>query len=141
MARPVLENWCALCGSLRAHLQTGIKVAEIMNDRMNHARMIGIIALVCLSIACILGMDLFFVLVIVYRAGWLNSSLALAGMGVAATLLALAQCYIIGRALTARYPEQTSSMLRYSKTHMLKIVAASILVLVALRFAVGAYLG
>ncbi|GEM_PF-1309546 len=111
-----------------------------MNGQMSHVRMIGIIALVCVAIACILGMDLFFVLVIVYRAGWLNGLMALVGMGVAATLLALAQCYLIGRVLMARYPEQTRSVLQYTKTHMLKIVGVSILVLVALRFAIGAYL-
>lgn len=112
-----------------------------MNGQLGHAKAIGIIAAVCVAVALLLGMNIFFVLVLVYRAGWLNSLTSLAGTGVAAAVLAVAQVYVAGRALRARYPDASYAVMQYVGAHKLALLAAVAAALVALRFAVGAYVG
>lgn len=113
----------------------------MMDERLGHAKAIGILVGVCLAVALLLGMDLFFVLVLVYRAGWLKSLASLIGLGVAAAVLAAAQVYMLARVAAARQPELLGGMKDYCRAHKLVVLVVLAAVLAAVCLAVGAFLG
>jgi hypothetical protein len=112
-----------------------------MDGRMGHAKAIGVIVGVCFGAALLLAIDFFFVLVLVYRAGWLNSLTSLIALSVAAVMLAVAQAYILARVLVARRPEQVHAAVDYCRANKAVAFGVVFVMLVVLRLVAGRFLG
>jgi hypothetical protein len=112
-----------------------------MDGRMGHARAIGGIVAVCAVVALLLAMNFFFVLVLVYKAGWLTTMTSLVALSAAAVMLAVAEAYILARILGARCPELVSGFTLYCRENKFVAIGVVLALLVALRLAAARFVG